>query len=446
MTLSFIVSAVARSAPFFAPTRLRISAARPNPPHRFFPVRAAATMPAAKDSAALGPLSDYECSAIAAAPPVKQLSPPHRLLCGPGPGNAHPRVHAAMSLPQIGHLDPAFISMMETIKDMLRYTWQTNNKFTIPVSGTGSAAMEACMANLVEDGDKVLVGINGYFGPRLADMAERYGANVVTINKPWGETFTFEEIKAAVEEHKPTILGLVHAETSTGAAQPLEGVGAMCHDNNCLLVADTVTSISGVPCHLDKWGVDAAYAGGQKCLSCPPGASPLTFSDRAMDKLMARPDKVKNWYLDMKAVASYLVGGAGAARSYHHTAPISMVYALREALTLVCEESLEARWSRHRETAEFFWAGLEEIGLECWVEKQYRLPSLTTVKVPEGIDSKAVVQYFLKNYQIEIGNGLGDLAGKVWRVGLMGHNSRKDVAETLCSCFKKALADQGFKK
>lgn len=392
-----------------------------------------------------GPIMDFECTAIADAPKIGQLNPPHRLLCGPGPGNAHPRVHAAMALPEIGHLDPAFISMMEDIKGLLRYAWQTNNVFTIPVSGTGSAAMEACMANLVERGDKVLVGCNGYFGKRLCDMADRYGAEVVTMETPWGTVFSYEEIKAAVEEHKPAILALVHAETSTGACQPLVGVGDLCHENDCLLVADCVTSISGVPCHLDKWGVDAAYAGTQKCLSCPPGVSPLSFSQRAMDKLMAREDKVKNWYLDMKMVANYLVGGKGASRSYHHTAPISMVYAIREALTIVAEEGLEARWVRHRETAEFFWQGLEDMGLECLVEKEHRLPSLTTVKVPEGIDSKAVCKFVLDKYEVEIGNGLGDLAGKVWRVGLMGFNSRKEVALTLLAVFKDALAQQGFK-
>lgn len=391
-----------------------------------------------------GPLADYECTAIAAPPQIGQLNPPHRLLCGPGPGNAHPRVHAAMSLPEIGHLDPAFISMMEDIKGLLRYTWQTNNEFTIPVSGTGSAAMEACMANLVEKGDKVLIGVNGYFGLRLSDMASRYGAEVVQIKVPWGQVFSFDQIKAAIEEHKPAIVGLVHAETSTGAAQPLEGVGQLCHDNGALLVADCVTSISGVPCHLDKWGVDAAYAGTQKCLSCPPGVAPLTFSKRAMDKLMARDDKVKNWYLDMKMVASYLVGGKGASRSYHHTAPISMCYAIREALTIVAEEGLETRWARHREVAEAFWAGLAEIGLEPLVEKEHRLPSLTTVKVPEGIDSKAVTKVFLDKYQIEIGNGLGELAGKVWRIGLMGYNSRMDNVAVLLACFKDALAQQGY--
>lgn len=350
-----------------------------------------------------------------------------------------------MALPEIGHLDPAFIAMMEDVKTLLRYCWQTNNAFTIPVSGTGSAAMEAVMANLVCAGDKVLIGCNGYFGLRLADMGSRYGAEIIKISKPWGEVFPFEELKAAVEEHKPAMLCLVHAETSTGAAQPLEGVGQLCHDNDCLLIADCVTSISGVPCHLDKWGVDAAYAGTQKCLSCPPGVSPLTFSQRAMDKLMARTDKVKNWYLDMKMVASYLVGGKGATRSYHHTAPISMVYAIREALTIVAEEGLESRWARHREVAEAFWAGLEDMGLECLVAKENRLPSLTTVKVPEGIDPKAVTKHFLDKFEIEIGNGLGELAGKVWRVGLMGFNSRMDNVAVLLSCFKEALTMQGYK-
>lgn len=350
-----------------------------------------------------------------------------------------------MSLPEIGHLDPAFISMMEDVKSMLRYTWQTENSFTIPVSGTGSAAMEACMANLVVPGDKVLIGVNGYFGLRLVDMAERYGAEVVTMETPWGTVFSFDTIKAAIETHKPAVCALVHAETSTGAAQPLEGVGQLCHDNDCLLVADCVTSISGVPCHLDKWGVDAAYAGTQKCLSCPPGVAPLSFSPRAMEKLMAREGKVKNWYLDMKMVASYLVGGKGAARSYHHTAPISMVYAIREALTIVCEEGLETRWARHRQVSEEFWAGLEAMGLECHVAKEHRLPSLTTVKVPDGIDSKVVTKHLLEKYQIEIGNGLGALAGKVWRIGLMGHNSRMDVVATLLATLKEALELQGFK-
>lgn len=392
-----------------------------------------------------GPLTDYTCTAISSPPPITQLNPPHRLLCGPGPGNAHPRVHCAMALPEIGHLDPAFISLMEDVKTLLRYAWQTNNEFTIPVSGTGSAAMEAIMANLVEPGDKVLIGCNGYFGLRLCDMAERYRGHVIPMKADWGTVFSFDEIKAAVEEHKPAIVALVHAETSTGAAQPLEGVGQLCRDHGALLVADCVTSISGVPCHLDKWGVDAAYAGTQKCLSCPPGVAPLTLSSRAMSKLMAREGKVPNWYLDMKMVAGYLIGGKTATRSYHHTAPISMVYAIREALTIVAEEGLENRWARHRQVAEAFWEGLGELGLECLVAKEYRLPSLTTVKVPDGVDPKAVTKHLVDKYEIEIGNGLGELAGKVWRVGLMGFNSRMEVVCTLLGALKDALAQQGFK-
>lgn len=391
-----------------------------------------------------GPLADFDCTAVPTAPPMGQLNPPHRLLCGPGPGNAHPRVHSAMALPEIGHLDHAFLSMMEDVKSLLRYAWQTKNEFTIPVSGTGSAAMEACMANLVEPGDKVLIFCNGYFGPRLADMASRYDGQVIPVKAEWGKVFSFETIKAAVEEHKPAVVCLVHAETSTGAAQPLEGVGDLCHDNGALLVADTVTSISGVPLHLDKWGVDAAYAGTQKCLSCPPGVAPLSFSPRAMDKLMNRKTKVKNWYLDMNMVASYLVGGKGAARSYHHTAPISMVYAFREALTIVAEEGLEKRWARHRAVAEEFWGGLKAMGLECLVDYENRLPSLTTVKVPEGIDPKAVTKHLLDKHEIEIGNGLGDLAGKVWRIGLMGYNSRFDNVAVILATMKEALALQGY--
>lgn len=392
-----------------------------------------------------GPLADYECTAVPTKPDIGQLNPPHRLLCGPGPGNADPRVHAAMALPEIGHLDPAFISMMEDIKTLLRYTWQTSNDFTIPVSGTGSAAMEACICNLTIPGEKILIGCNGYFGKRLCDMASRYNCEVIKMEAPWGTVFSYDEIKAAIEEHKPNVVALVHAETSTGAAQPLEGVGQLCHDNNALLIADCVTSISGVPCHLDKWGVDGAYAGTQKCLSCPPGVSPLSFSPRAMEKLMSRTDTVKNWYLDMKMVASYLVGGKGAARTYHHTAPISMVYAIREALTIVAEEGLEKRWARHRAVSEKFWKGLGDMGLECLVAKEHRLPSLTTVKVPDGINSKAVTKHLLETFEIEIGNGLGDLAGKVWRIGLMGFNSRFDNVVTLLGALKEALELQGYK-
>eukprot|EP00736_Rhodelphis_marinus_P006868 Rmarinus@m.23486 len=379
------------------------------------------------------------------APNFGPLSPPPRLLCGPGPGNADPRVLSVMSLPEVGHLDPFFLTMMDEVKALLRYAWQTNNELTLPISGTGSAAMEACFANLIEAGDKVLIFVNGYFGLRMADMAGRYDADVKTVEKPWGEVFSVDEIKTAIEAHKPAVVGLVHAETSTGACQPMEGVGQVCRDNNALLILDTVTSLSGVPLFIDKWLVDASYSGTQKCLSCPPGVSPLTFNSRAMDKLKARKGKVKNWYLDMNAIAAYLVAASpGGARVYHHTAPISMCYAIRECLRIVADEGLEARWARHASVADEFWSGLEKMGLKCHVPRENRLPTLTTVCIPEGVDGKQVCVYLRTKYNIEIGGGLGSLAGKVWRVGLMGYNARSDVVVTLLSALREALSVQGY--
>ncbi len=366
---------------------------------------------------------------------TKQLETSPRLLLGPGPSNAHPRVLQAIGNAQVGHLDPEFIALMNEVQELLRYAWQTDNKLTVPVSGTGSAAMEAALANSIEPGDSVVVGVNGYFGERMVDMAGRYGAVVHRMDKPWGQSFSLDEIKAAVTAHKPKVLGLVHAETSTGARQPLEGVGALCRDTDCLLLVDSVTSLAGVPLFLDAWGVDIAYSGTQKCLSCPPGLGPLTLGPRAVEKLQNRKTKVPNWYLDMSMVANYW----GESRTYHHTAPISMNYALREALRIVAEEGLEARWERHQKTAERFWAGLEGIGLSCHVDKEIRLPSLTTVRVPEGVDAKAVARTMLLEHNIEIAGGLGQLAGKVWRVGLMGYNSRPDTVDRLLSTLARVL-------
>ena len=367
-----------------------------------------------------------------------QLDLPPRLLLGPGPSNAHPRVLQALSMRQVGHLDPAFIGLMNETQQLLRYAWQTNNQLTIPVSGTGSAAMEATLANTVEPGDVVLVGVNGYFGLRLVDMAGRYGGDVRTLEKPWGGVFSLDDLRAGLEEHRPAILALVHAETSTGARQPLEGVGEVCREYGTLLLVDSVTSLGGVPLFLDAWGVDMAYSGSQKCLSCPPGIAPLTFGPRAVEKLASRPTKVPNWYLDLSLVGKYW----GSERTYHHTAPINMNYALREALRLVAEEGLEERWARHRSTAELFWEGLGELGLSCHVEPEYRLPSLTTVRVPEGVDAKAVAGFLLSEYNIEIAGGLGELAGKVWRVGLMGFNSRPENVLLLLSALREALNRQ----
>ncbi len=366
-----------------------------------------------------------------------QLDMPPRLLLGPGPSNAHPRVLQAIANQQVGHLDPSFITVMNEIQEMLRYTWQTSNPFTLPVSGTGSAAMEATLANLVEPGDVVLVGVIGYFGERLVDMAGRYGADVRLVERPWGEVLSPNDISQAVDEHKPAILALVHAETSTGALQPMEGIAELCRAHNCLLLIDTVTSLGTSPIFLDEWGVDAAYSCSQKGLSCPPGASPFTLSERALAKLDRRQGKVPNWYLDMTTLANYW---DGKTRSYHHTAPINSMYALREGLRLVVEEGLNERWARHQANAELFWEGLEAIGLGCHVQNPAnRIPALTTVRVPDGVDAKAVAGRLLNEYNIEVAGGFGQLAGKVWRVGLMGFNSRKENVTMLLAALKEIL-------
>jgi alanine-glyoxylate transaminase / serine-glyoxylate transaminase / serine-pyruvate transaminase len=366
---------------------------------------------------------------------LQPLSVPNRLLMGPGPCNAHPIVLEAMSTTPLGHLDPAFLQIMDEIQSLLRYAWQTDNPHTIAVSGTGSAAMEATIANSVEPGDVMLIGVAGYFGNRLVDMAGRYGADVRSISKPWGQNFSLDELRAAMAEHRPKILGLVHAETSTGCRQPIDGVGELCREYDCLLLLDTVTSLGGVPIHLDDWGVDLAYSCSQKGLGCAPGASPFTMSPRAMAKLTARSTKVPNWYLDMLLLGKYW----GADRMYHHTAPINLYYGLREALRLVSEEGIDKSWARHQANVEYLWSSLESIGLKMHVEKQYRLPTLTTVCIPDGIDGKAVAKQLLTEHDIEIGGGLGELAGKVWRVGLMGYNSRQDTVDRLVSALKQVL-------
>jgi alanine-glyoxylate transaminase/serine-glyoxylate transaminase/serine-pyruvate transaminase len=367
-----------------------------------------------------------------------QLSPlevPNRLLLGPGPSNAHPAVLQAMNTTPLGHLDPAFLALMDEIQSLLRYVWQTENPHTIAVSGTGTAAMEATLANTVEPGDVVLIGVVGYFGNRLVDMAGRYGADVRTITKPWGQVFSVDEIKTALETHKPAILALVHAETSTGARQPLEDVGELCHKHGTLLLVDTVTSLGGVPIFLDEWGVDLAYSCSQKGLSCSPGASPFTMSPRAMEKLQKRETKVANWYLDMLLLGKYW----GNERIYHHTAPINLYYGLREALRLVAEEGLTNCWQRHQKNVEYLWQRLEEIGLKMHVAKEYRLPTLTTVCIPDGVDGKAVAKQLLLEHNIEVGGGLGELAGKVWRVGLMGFNSRPENVDRLVETLQQVL-------
>jgi alanine-glyoxylate transaminase / serine-glyoxylate transaminase / serine-pyruvate transaminase len=365
------------------------------------------------------------------------LDAPPRLLLGPGPSNAHPRVLQAMGMPQLSHLDPAFIQIMNETQELLRYAWQTDNELTLAISGTGSAAMETAVANLVERGDVVLIGVMGFFGERLVEMASRHGADVRVIEKPWGEVFSRSEIYDAVQEHRPAILMLVHAETSTGALQPLDGIGAICREFDCLLLTDAVTSLGAAPMLVDEWQIDAAYSCSQKGLSCPPGASPVTFGPRAVEKIGRRRHKVDTWYLDTTLLRTYWLG---ETRAYHHTMSSNLIYALREGLRLVAEESLEARWARHRASAELLWEGLAELGLSCHVaDPAHRIPSLTTVRVPEGVEATAVAKRLLQHYNIEVAGGFSKLAGKVWRVGLMGHNSRPENVLILLAALREIL-------
>jgi alanine-glyoxylate transaminase/serine-glyoxylate transaminase/serine-pyruvate transaminase len=340
-----------------------------------------------------------------------------------------------MAHPLLGHLDPEFIVVMQEVQELLRYVFETENQLTIPISGTGSAGMEAALCNFIERGDEVIIGVNGYFGERLCDMAERYGAVVRRLEKPWGDVFSLEEIEAELKVRPAKIVALVHAETSTGALQPLDGMADLVHEYGALLLIDCVTSLGGVPVKIDQRGVDIAYSGTQKCLSCPPGLAPLTIGERARKIIHQRKSKVKNWYLDITLVEKYW----GASRTYHHTAPISMNFALREALRLVHEEGLENRFIRHRQNAEELWAGLEEMGLRLHVPLAHRLPSLTTVQVPEHIIEADLRKRLLNEYNIEIAGGLGELAGKVWRIGLMGYSSRKENITLLLAALKELI-------
>ncbi|WP_193310183.1 alanine--glyoxylate aminotransferase family protein [Halorubrum halophilum] len=375
------------------------------------------------------------------APDVGELTPPDRTLMGPGPSDVHPRVLNAMSTPLVGHLDPSFVEIMNEVQELLRYTFRTDNQWTIPVSGTGSASMEAAVGNLVEPGETMLVPTNGYFGGRMKSMAERAGGEVVTVDAPWGEPLDPVDVQRAFDEHQPDVFGFVHAETSTGVLQPnVSELTDIAHDHDAYVIADCVTSLGGVEMRVDEWGVDAAYSGPQKCLSCPPGASPLTLNDRAMDKVLDRDEQPRSWYLDL----SLLEGYWGDDRSYHHTAPITNVYALREALRLVAEEGIEERWARHRAVAGELKSGLQEMGLEMNAPDEYWLPSLNAVRVPDGVDDGAVIQHLLDEYDLEIASGLGDLAGDIWRIGCMGHSARRKNVEYVLAAVEDALAEQGF--
>jgi alanine-glyoxylate transaminase/serine-glyoxylate transaminase/serine-pyruvate transaminase len=341
----------------------------------------------------------------------------------------------ALSLPVVGHLDPEFLKIMDQSMAMLREVFQTKNRLALPMSGTGSAGMETCFVNVVEPGDLVLVGVNGVFGTRMVDVAERCGAQVDTVQAEWGSALDPQEFRDAFAKTKYKLTALVHAETSTGVLQPLDEIATLVHDNGSLLLVDTVTSLGGAPVRVDELGIDICYSGTQKCLGCPPGLSPVTFNERAIEVIHNRKHKVQSWYLDLSMIEKYW----GSERVYHHTAPISMNYALHEALRILLEEGLEASWQRHRQVHETFIREMHKLELEPAVAEPIRAPMINTVKIPEGIDDAKVRQRLYEEFNIEIGAGLGPLKGKVWRVGLMGHGSRVENVELLAKALKQLI-------
>lgn len=369
------------------------------------------------------------------------VAPPSRVLMGPGPSDVSPAVLAALAAPTVGHLDPYFLKLMDEVQQMLRQVFQTQNKLTLAVSGTGSAGMETCVVNLIEPGDRMLIGVNGVFGARMADVASRAGAEVKTIERPFGEVFSTQEVADAIAEFQPKVVGLIHAETSTGALQPIEEISKVVHDAGALLLIDCVTSLGGLPVKIDEWQVDAAYSGTQKCLSCPPGLAPVTFSDRAVQAMDARKSKVPSWYLDMSMVRNYW---SNQSRAYHHTAPINMNYGLHTALREALEEGLENRFTRHRQNHLALRAGLEALGMQYAVAEEIRLPMLNAVRIPEGVDDKAVRGRLLSEFGIEIGGGLGPMAGKTWRIGLMGAASSKRNVLLFLAALENCLSVAGY--
>jgi len=358
------------------------------------------------------------------------------LLMGPGPSTVTKSVLEALAQPTIGHLDPRFIDIMDNVKSMLRTVFETSNALTMPLSGTGSAGMEATFANLVEPGDRVLVLVNGVFGKRMQDVATRLGGEVTTVEFEWGTPVRPEQVQAALADQSFDVIAVVHAETSTGVCNPIDEIATLVQQTDALFVVDTVTSLGGIPVTVDAWKADAVYSGTQKCLSCPPGLAPFTLSDRARARLDRRTRPVPNWYLDLSLLTSYW---EGAKRSYHHTAPINMIYALDRALENVLEEGLAAAHTRHREAHEQLAAGLPEIGLSLFVEPAFRLPMLNAVTVPDGVDEAIVRKRLLEEFDIEIGAGLGPLAGKIWRIGLMGESARPHHVERLLDAMKTIL-------
>ena len=368
------------------------------------------------------------------------LEPPIRVLLGPGPSNVHPRVAQALAAPIVGHLDPAFLEMMNETMELLRGVFQTSNQLTLPLSGTGSAGMEAAIANTVEPGDTVVIGVNGLFGERMCEVAERYGAVVVRVEAEWGQPLDVDAVRRTLASAPdPKLLAVVHVETSTGVIQPLPDLAVAAHDAGALFLVDAVTSLGGSDLRVDEWDIDIAYSGTQKCLGVPPGLAPITLNENAQEVLHRRSTKVRSWYLDLSMIKDYW----GEGRTYHHTAPISMIYALRAGLQLIHEEGLETRFARHGRNAAALRAGLQALGLRLVVPEPFRANPLTTVYVPEGADDAAIRRSLLNLHGIEIGGGLGPLRGRIWRIGLMGYSSSPQNVLTFLHALGSVLSNQG---
>ncbi|MGD2117623.1 MAG: alanine--glyoxylate aminotransferase family protein [Chromatiales bacterium] len=370
------------------------------------------------------------------------FNPPVRTLMGPGPSDVHPRILSALARPTIGHLDPVFVEMMEDTKQLLQYAFQTDNQLTMPVSAPGSAGMETCFANLIEPGDKVIVCRNGVFGGRMLENVERCGGTAVLVEDEWGSAVDPAKLEQALEQNPDAkIVAFVHAETSTGAQSDAKTLTELAHQHDCLVIVDAVTSLGGTPVKVDEWQIDAIYSGTQKCLSCTPGISPISFSDQAIAKVKNRSRKVQSWFLDLNLVMGYW--GSGQKRAYHHTAPVNALYGLHEALIMLKDEGLEDAWARHARNHEILKAGLEALGLTFVVKPQERLPQLNSVSIPDGVDDALVRQRLLNEFNLEIGAGLGTLAGKVWRIGLMGFSSRAENILLCVSALEAVLGDLG---
>ena len=371
---------------------------------------------------------------------IRSFNPPIRTLMGPGPSDVHPRVLAAMARPTIGHLDPVFVNMMDELKQLLQYGFQTKNELTISVSAPGSAGMETCFVNLVEPGDKVIVCSNGVFGGRMKENVERCGGVAVMVEAEWGRAVDPQRVEEALKKNPDAkIVAFVHAETSTGAQSDAKTISALARQYGCLSIVDAVTSLAGTPLKVDDWQLDAVYSGSQKCLSCTPGLSPVTFSPRAVEKIKARKSKVQSWFLDLNLVMGYW--GGAVKRAYHHTAPINPLYGLHEALVIMKDEGLENSWARHARMHGALRAGVEAMGLTFLVPVAERLPQLNAVRLPDGVDEAAIRQRLLHEFNLEIGAGLGALAGKVWRIGLMGYAANVKNVLFCLSALEATLAD-----